>query len=638
MEKKKAGNLIVPAASEFSMRKAREMRETSDKINFQYAGAKTTRFRDFLGYKGSETESQLLPYYDRLTIITRLRQLVRDDPYCASLLTAYATQMGTSTMSSVASVEEEDENDSEFNDKHERLWYEYAKRVEYTGLSLSEVEAILWREDLISGELFFLKLKNGRLQMIPSEFCFSDYANILPDSPEADGVVVKDGLVTGYRFGYRDKYGTLQPGKEITPADNVIHFFFQDRPEQRRGVPRLSSVLNVLQDIYEICNAKVNQVKTQSFISGVVTKNYAPADTADMMRLTNSDGTRSDYQDLRGGTLYYMETGEDMKPFQSSINATDFDDFLKSRLEAVGGAIGMPPECWIEGFRDSNYSSARATVSTWVRTAAARRGHCVARFLEPVHDFFLDKRPSEFPDKEEAEEVIFTFPAVPAIDEGKQNESDAKALAACLTSYQRVYGSRGQFWDTEFKQIAREKQRMETLDIAPNFAPNATAGVPNKAQQAKQQEDAAKEAKEEEMRHKETIIALSANRPIVPPPHQITVMPPNVTVAPSTVNVPAPVVNFEMKPSTINVEPAQVNFTNATPTVNVSAAEVNVPAPVVNVAAGAAPVVNFEAPAPVVNVTTPAPVVNVTVPPLNARVTFDKDRTGKISGADIKDA
>jgi hypothetical protein len=474
--------------------------------------------------------------------------------------------------------------------------------------------------------------------MIPSEFCFSDYANILPDSPEADGVVVKDGLVTGYRFGYRDKYGTLQPGKEITPAENVIHFFFQDRPEQRRGVPRLSSVLNVLQDIYEICNAKVNQVKTQSFISGVVTKNYAPADTADMMRLTNSDGTRSDYQDLRGGTLYYMETGEDMKPFQSSINATDFDDFLKSRLEAVGGAIGMPPECWIEGFRDSNYSSARATVSTWVRTAAARRGHCVARFLEPVHDFFLDKRPSEFPDKDEAEEVIFTFPAVPAIDEGKQNESDAKALAACLTSYQRVYGSRGQFWDTEFKQIAREKQRMETLDIAPNFAPNATAGVPNKAQQAKQQEDAAKEAKEEEMRHKETIIALSANRPIVAPPHQITVMPPNVTVAPSTVNVPAPVVNFEMKPSTINVEPAQVNFTNATPTVNVAAAEVNVPAPVVNVAAGAAPVVNFEAPAPVVNVTTPAPVVNVTVPPLNARVTFDKDRTGKISGADIKDA
>lgn len=474
MEKKTGGNFIVPAASEFSMRKAREMRETADKINFQYAGAKTTRFRDFLGYKGSETESQLLPYYDRLTIITRLRQLVRDDPYCAALLQAYATQMGTSTMSSVAG----DDDDSTFNDRHERLWYDYAKRVEYTGLSLSEVEAILWREDLIAGELFFLKLKNGRLQMIPSEFCFSDYANILPDSPEADGVVVKDGLVTGYRFGYRDKYGTLQPGKEITPAENVIHFFFQDRPEQRRGVPRLSSVLNVLQDIYEICNAKVNQVKTQSFISGVVTKNYAPADTADMMRLTNSDGTRSDYQDLRGGTLYYMETGEDMKPFQSSINATDFDDFLKSRLEAVGGAIGMPPECWIEGFRDSNYSSARATVATWVRTASSRRGHCVARFLEPVHEFFLVKRPNEFADQAEAEEVIFTFPAVPAIDEGKQNESDAKAIAACLTSYQRVYGSRGQFWDTEFKQIAREKQRMESLDIVPNFAPNATAGEP----------------------------------------------------------------------------------------------------------------------------------------------------------------
>lgn len=473
---KTKGEIIVPAASQFAMRKANEMRENAEKINFQYAGAKITRARDFLTYRGSQTESQLLPYNDRLTIITRLRQLVRDDPYAAALLSAYPTQIGTSTMSSLAGVEdEEDEQASTFNDGHERLWLEFAKRVEYGGLSLHEVEQILWREDLISGEIFFLKLKNGRLQMIPSEFCFSDYANTMPDSPEADGIVVEDGIVTGYRFGYRDKYGTLQPGKDITASENVIHFFFQDRPEQRRGVPRLSPVLNVLQDIYEICGAKVNQVKTQSFISGVVTKNYAPADAADMMRGQNSDGTRSDYQDLRGGALYYMETGEDMKPFQSSINATDFDEFLKSRLEAVGGAVGMPPECWIEGFRDSNYSSARATVSTWIRTVQARRMHCVCKFLEPVHEFWVEKNPTALKGHD-PEEVVFTFPGVPAIDEQKQNDADAKALAACLTTYAQVYGGKGQFWDTQFKQIQREKQRMDKLGIAPNFAPNATAG------------------------------------------------------------------------------------------------------------------------------------------------------------------
>jgi capsid protein len=476
MSETKPLDIIIPAASQFSMRKAREMEANAPKINFQYAGAKTTRFRDFLTYKGSQSESQLLPYFDRLTIITRLRQLVRDDPYAAALLSAYPTQMGTSTMSSLSGVSEsEDAAESAFNDGHESAWHEFAKRVEYSGLSLHEVEQILWREDLIAGELFFLKLKNGRLQMIPSEFCFSDYAYTLPDSPEADGIVIEDGVVTGYRFGYRDKYGTLQVGKEITPAENVIHFFFQDRPEQRRGVPRLSSVLNVLQDIYEICNAKVNQVKTQSFISGVVTKNYAPADTADMMRLTNSDGTRSDYQDLRGGTLYYMETGEDMKPFQSSINANDFDEFLKSRLEAVGGAVGMPPECWIEGFRDSNYSSARATVSTWIRTVAARRMHAVCKFLEPVHDFWLEKNPGLLKGGD-PKEVVFTFPGVPAIDESKQNDADAKALAACLTTYAQVYGSKGQFWDTQFKQIQREKQRMAALNITPNFSPSSTAG------------------------------------------------------------------------------------------------------------------------------------------------------------------
>jgi len=491
MENKLApGTLIIPAASQFAIRKARELQQTADRINFQYAGASISRARDFRSNQSSQTESQLLPYFDRLRIITRLRQLVRDDPYAAALLSAYPTQVGTSTMSSLESGEmggaddvggSEAENPAaaEFNDRHESAWFDFTRRIEYCGLSLAEVEQIVWREDLIAGEVFFLKLKSGRLQMIPSEYCFSDYATGwgAQTGNEQDGLVVENGVVTGYRFGFRDETGTLQVGKTITPADQVIHFFFQDRPEQRRGVPRLSSVLNVLQDIFEICNAKVNQVKTQSFISGVVTKNYAPGDAADLMRNQNSDGTRSDYQDLRGGALYYLETGEDMKPFQSSINATDFDDFLKSRLEAVGGAVGMPPECWIEGFRDSNYSSARATVSTWIRTVQSRRSHLVCRFLEPLHGYWVEKNPAEVRSwgPYDADEIGFAFPGVPAIDEAKQNESDAKALAACLTTYAQVYGSRGQFWDTQFKQIQREKQKMAALGIEPNFAPNNSA-------------------------------------------------------------------------------------------------------------------------------------------------------------------
>lgn len=582
------GDLIIPPSAAFAMRKAG--------FNFTYAGAQNTRFRDFRAYGEARTEADMLPYFDRVRIITRLRQLVRDDPYCAALVSAYATQLGTSTLSSLAGVEggaetiDENSPSSRFNDAHERAWLDFAARVEYCGLSLPEVESILWREDLIAGELFFLKLKSGKLQMIPSEFCASDYSTVIqdPDSNEHDGVRVENGIVTGYRFGFRDKTGSIQPGKSITPAENVIHFFFQDRPEQRRGVPRLAPVLNVLQDIFEICGAKVNQVKTQSFISGVVTKNYAPAEAADLLRLQNSDGTRSDYQDLRGGTLYYLETGEDMKPFQSSINANDFDDFLKSRFEAVGGAVGMPAECWIEGFRDSNYSSARATVSTWIRTAHARRAHEVSRFLEPLHEFWVDKTPALFSSaKYDPSEIVFTFPGVPAIDENKQNESDAKALAACLTTYAQVYGAKGQFWDTQFKQIQREKQRMAALGIAPNYAPNSTAPQKNEKPAAHEDSD---------MNHREAMVQFAELRAKLSPP--------------------APVVN--VSPAAVTVNPQAIT---------INPPEVNVAAPVVNMSA---PVVNVEAqPAPVVNVA--APIVKFTTPPAGKRM-FIKDADGKTIG------
>lgn len=464
---------------------------------FTYAGAGTTRFRDFRINTGSRSEAQMLPYYDRLRIITRLRQMVRDDAVCAAILSAYPVQLGTSTLNSLEHTAADPDTGEDaatpdaaaalFNDAHETEWCGWSCNCEYTGMSLSQVETIAWREDLIAGEVFLLKLKSGKVQLIPSEFCFSEDVSIFsksataqPGRDEKDGIVVQDGVVTGYRFGFRDSGGNLQQGKEITPAEDVIHFFFQDRPEQRRGIPRLAPVINILQDIQEITNAKVQQVKTQSFISAVVTKNYAPAEAADLLRTSNSDGTRSDYQDLRGNAMYYLETGEDMKPFQSSTNAADFSDFLKSRLEAIGGAIGVPPEIWIEGFRDSNYSSARATISGFIRTVYQRRGHMVSRLLEPLHGFWVEKNPAlwrEVGAEYDTTEVSFTFPGVPAIDESKQNDADAKALAACLTTFGAVYAAKGKFWDTEFKQIAREKQRMAALGIAPNFAP-ANGGLP----------------------------------------------------------------------------------------------------------------------------------------------------------------
>ncbi|MDO8539487.1 MAG: phage portal protein [Opitutaceae bacterium] len=434
--------IIVPRGTDFA---------------FNYVAADSNRFRDWTRVSNvPQGEWASLPQWERNVITSRLRFLIRNNEYCAALAGAFATHMGNSTLRSKSP-------DKAYNDSKERLWLTWSGSCEVSGLSLAEVEDIIWTEFLCAGELFFLKLASGHVQCIPAEWIFS--GTEAPDN-EIQGIQYNGtGVPTGYRIGTRDRHGSLVAGKTVIPEAQVIHLYKRDRAEQLRGVPWLSAAAPAIQDIGEITAAKVMSVKAQSHLSAAIIKQGGASsfpqlgDTGNTTGTTKETGLPSKYTTLKSGALLYLEPGEDIKTISTAYQSADFEAFLLSRLRAVSATVGMPIELWLEGYRDSNYSSSRATNLAWGRKVRKTRALVEARFLQPVQLWASERARAKKQlkgDRANDGECAFGWPAIPSIDEQKETTANVEKLKNALTTYSAVYAEANLYWQDEFDQRGRE--------------------------------------------------------------------------------------------------------------------------------------------------------------------------------------
>jgi capsid protein len=381
---------------------------------------------------------------------------MRNNEYAASLHNSFQTNLGTSTMRSKAP------DAKEYNDAKERLWLRYTENCEVSGLSLAEVESIIYTELLCAGEVFALKLKDGRFQLIPSEYVFS-----APDADENEcqGIIYNGPAPIAYRIGSRDKNGQLVPGASPVPAALVMHIYRRERVEQRRGVPWLSAAVNSLKDIDELTTAKVQSVKNQSFLSFAVTSDSGSgvlpnlAETGNTNGATKATGRPSKRIKLETGTVVYMERGDEIRALSTQFQSQDFEAFLLSRLRAVGATIGLPLELFLEGYKDSSYSSARATNMAWGRKVRTIRELLSRLFLHPLQLWFSGRQRAAGALKGTPaldRECDFSWPPVPHIDELKETEANIAKLAAGLTTYSAVYAENNLFFEDEVKVRARD--------------------------------------------------------------------------------------------------------------------------------------------------------------------------------------
>lgn len=462
-----------------------------------YHAAQSTRLRQYTGESAfgirPRPEEEMLRAYDRATIISRGRTMIRNNPWVAGIFLAYVQELGTPTYKSTANLGDPVRS-AEYNDRRERFMERWARDCESgDDLSLDEVVEIWGYERVIAGEMFIVFLQTGELQLIPSELCGSATAGAVPPGTlfadgvpvpagarERDGLIRVDGRVIGYRFGERDaETGGVDfsrpEGTTLVRRAYVRHLYDRDRIEQGRGVPATATILAKMQDLFETGDARSQQVKNAACLSMWITKNIDPYGFAEAMKGAMRGGRvedavalktiaeqRSDYKELRAGSVYYGATGEDVKLIEPKLSSGDWHDHYIDLLQTCCNVLdNMPVEVGIEGFRASSYSSARGTMEKWKRRVGRRRKRTEVKLLDPAQ-LWQTRRAELFGDLSpipatEQEECHWGWPAIPDIDGTKTAARNAVELANGSTTLAIVCAEKGLHADQVIRQRAAEK-------------------------------------------------------------------------------------------------------------------------------------------------------------------------------------
>lgn len=445
-----------------------------------YDATKNSIFRELYGDTRTRAERDMLPLPDRTLLIAWLRRAQRNDARVAGILTAYAQGIGSPTPHIVY---RDDATSVKLENWLLGKFADIRYGVSEIASGLSAMMQVVIREVLIGGECFVVKMADGRLRVLPSEYCGSPL-DAGDGWREHDGIIYNaDGTIRAYRFGRRIN-GSMcydKGASTVVPAQFVYHLGTPTRAEEVRYPPRLSAAICTLQDIADLCEFKLNQVKIQSTMPYFVTKNIAP-EIASQLQASFEENpdengeiedwagrmtARSGYEVVNPNKINYLETGEDIKTPDIKFNGADFDAFLLSNLDFVCASIGITVEEALVGYRRSNYSSSRASKLQWRKTVDTER-QMYSRFLYSVEAWllWLAIGAGELPEIgfDEISAIVdattLIYPPIREIDEQKAASADISYVKAGLKSRQDVLGERGEYTEDLIKQQVADAAAM----------------------------------------------------------------------------------------------------------------------------------------------------------------------------------
>ena len=168
----------------------------------------------------------------------------------------------------------------------------------------------------------------------------------------------------------------------------VLHLFSADRPDQRRGVPFLTPVIETLKQLGRYQDAEV----MSAVVSGMFTV-FVKTPTGDSDYMGNVDPDDKVSQDsrdielLNGGVVDLAE-GESIDIADPKRPNPNYEPFVNAIFREAGAGLGLPFEQIMKHF-SSSYTSARASFLEGWRTYKIARKDLVSDFCQPVYETWL---------------------------------------------------------------------------------------------------------------------------------------------------------------------------------------------------------------------------------------------------------
>jgi lambda family phage portal protein len=250
------------------------------------------------------------------------------------------------------------------------------------------------------------------------------------------------------------------------PAEDVIHLFLPERPQQHRGVPWFHSVMADAHQLQGYEEAAVIRARAGASVMGFVTSPEGELEGDDV----EADRRISEFEP---GMWKYLEPGQNVSVPNISSPDQQYEMFVKNKVRRFASGFGCSYETLSRDFSETNYSSSRLSLLEDREHWKVIQSYLIENFHNRVFREWLDLAvlAGELPfDDYDARPERYDTPRWMArgwdwVDPLKEAKAYRQMeQAGYMTKAQIVAKLGGDFFDN-LTEFSREQQAAEELNV-----------------------------------------------------------------------------------------------------------------------------------------------------------------------------
>jgi lambda family phage portal protein len=259
------------------------------------------------------------------------------------------------------------------------------------------------------------------------------------------------------------------------PASSVVHWFRCDRPGQARGIPDIMPALPLFAQLRRFTLAVLAAAETAADFAGILYTDAPANGEADAAEPFEPI-------ELEKRALVTMPGGWKMSQMQAEQPATTYAEFKHEILNEIARCLNMPFNVAAGNSSGYNYASGRLDHQTYFKAIRVEQAHLECVVLDRLLAAWFD-------------EAVLIPDLLPAgvgpiadwphqwfwdghehVDPAKEATAQATRLANHTTTLADEYARRGQDWEAQLRQRAKELALMSELGLPlAQASPNSTS-------------------------------------------------------------------------------------------------------------------------------------------------------------------
>jgi lambda family phage portal protein len=260
----------------------------------------------------------------------------------------------------------------------------------------------------------------------------------------------------------------------------VLHGYFQQDPEQVRGMPFFAPAMKFFRDLNDYLDAElVSNIVTAAFAMWIETENpYNAAGnfTDHTVAFTNPDNESDEtrYQEIIPGMIYYGKTGQKPHPIEANRPGTTFNPFVKTIKKALAMSVNMPYPVLFNDVEGTNFAGFRsAMLSAWRVYMAQRewlgQGACQVTWRMLQEEAYLRGEldvPDFYGRMWQITRCEWHGSPKGDIEPVKAAASDINLIKNRLKTRQKAISERGDDWRDVFEQLDEEEGDLKNRNLS----------------------------------------------------------------------------------------------------------------------------------------------------------------------------